>query len=116
MLAFKCLSAWKLEAPTASDVIGLGKTLAELWLTSVDPRSLSYHVYHTLNYSGISSTMQTSTREPTLTTMTYAEGKVGFVKAEDEGVRFHPWGRRGGEVSLMAKTDSQTRGKTRKHK
>lgn len=59
--------------------------------------------------------MQTSTYELTLTTITFAEDKVGFVRVEDAGVRLHPmsvcvfpWGV-GGKVSFLPDTDFQRR-------
>lgn len=42
-VAFKCLSAWKLKAPTASNINGLEKPRIS-YLTTVYPRSLSCHV------------------------------------------------------------------------
>lgn len=47
MLAYKCLSAWKLKAPTTSDINGLEQPGIS-YLTTVYPRSHSYHVCNTL--------------------------------------------------------------------
>lgn len=55
LLAYNCLTAWKLKAPTASDINGLEKPRIS-YLTTVCPRSCSSRVCNTLTTESGNST------------------------------------------------------------